>query len=451
MFEDLIPSASAQTPAPSGMFDDLIPAGGAAGGIAGGITAAPGGPDRFASPRSMAGTDPGGERIKVPESNGEPAAPFSGSPDAHKGQTPAPGLFDDLIPAAAISGGGSGGAPGALAPEYEPIPDPHLGLKDAKTGIPLVRESRPGPFIAEVAGEDDGGLFWKDPQTGEVQRPGPDHLIRPEGGRFKVYERDEIVRPWTVTDMALLRAIWSGFTAAHDAFAGNMAPHEVIPRAVDFATLGFGGTRSPVTTWRPRGQSAIGRPEPVGEPAPQPSANAEGRGLARADPEGSQSPFSHPPNEGGTGTTGPPPEQSSPTQNGAPSGAVSVSGGQQLLRLPTYRIAGRPKKRGSPPIGDDGYPVERHHHGQVQDDLVIEMTRTDHRLGDNYRINHPNVGQRATQIDRARNRRERYRHWAREWDEGRFDNLPELSKTQMEELQHASRARLEARRRRSNE
>jgi hypothetical protein len=30
MFEDLIPAASTQTPPPPGMFDDLIPAGGAA-------------------------------------------------------------------------------------------------------------------------------------------------------------------------------------------------------------------------------------------------------------------------------------------------------------------------------------------------------------------------------------------------------------------------------------
>ena len=42
MFEDLIPSASGQTPAPPpGMFDDLIPAGGAVGTVAGGISGDP--------------------------------------------------------------------------------------------------------------------------------------------------------------------------------------------------------------------------------------------------------------------------------------------------------------------------------------------------------------------------------------------------------------------------
>src|ERR1043166_1305437 len=252
MFEDLIPSASAQTPPPA-MFDDLIPTGGAIGGITGAITAAPEGPDGRSLPRSMTTADPGKEKIAAAEQNSAPAVPISESPTA--GASRPPGLFDDLIPPAAVSGGTGGGTLGALAPEYEPIPDPSLGLKDAKTGIPLVRESKPGRFIAEVAGEDDGGLFWKDPETGEIQRPGGDELIRPEGGKFKVYERHEVVRPWTVADMALIRAIVSGFTAPRDAFAGNMAPHEVIPRALDFSMFGRGGARTPTATLRPRGQA----------------------------------------------------------------------------------------------------------------------------------------------------------------------------------------------------
>ena len=44
---------------------------------------------------------------------------------------------------------------------------------------------------------------------------------------------------------------------------------------------------------------------------------------------------------------------------------------------------------GKPPIGSDGYPVELHHVDRTPDGGVTPMTRTDHRLGDNYKINHP--------------------------------------------------------------
>jgi len=425
MFEDLIPPASAQTPGPSpGMFDDLIPAGGAAGGMAGAITAAPQGPEGLPLPLSTPSTDPDQEKIEAPEQNSAPAAPISGLPTA--GTSQPPGLFDDLIPAAAVSGGTGGGTLGAVAPEYEPIPDARLGLKDAKTGIPLVRENIPGRFIAEVEGEDDGGLFWKDPHSGEIRRPSGDELIRPEGGRFKVYERHETVRPWTLADMALLRAIVSGFTAAHDAFAGNMAPSEVIPRALDFAGLASGGARSPVTTWRPRTSSLRPEPEPTAEP------------------------------------TGPPAEQTLLPQNGAPSGAVSVSrGGEPLPRatpeasavaepeaampprrkLPPDRIVGFPEERGKAPIGDDGHPVEGHHEGQVHGGTWIEITRTDHRLGKNFKKNHENTGQERSKIDPRRRKREAYGFWSRDYEDGRFHGLPKLIETEKIRLQEAAKMR----------
>ena len=444
MFEDLIPSASAQTPAPPpGMFDDLIPAGGAAGAAARGRTAASGDPDGLAPVQSKAGSDPDSEGIGSPEPNNQPELPSSGASGGPDGTSPR-GLFDDLIPAAAVKGGAAGGASGSLPPPYEPIPDPYLGLKDAKTGIPLVRESQPGRFIAEVAGEDDGGLFWNDPETGEIRRSGANELIRPEGGKYKVYERQEIVRPWTVADMALVRAIVSGFTAARDAFAGNMAPDEVIPRALDFAMFGVGGARTPTATLRPRAPALPKRVEVADEGVPLSSGNAETRGPVSPNSEAA-------PREVGAETTGPPPDQSSLPQDGAPSGAVSVSGGPQVLRLPADRLAGRPKKRGSPPIGDDGYPVELHHLGQIQDGVVSEMTRTDHRLGENYRLNHSNTGQRASLIDRVRARRERYRHWADQYDKGTFNNLPELSNSEKQLLQRAARERIDSQARRSNE
>lgn len=48
-------------------------------------------------------------------------------------------------------------------------------------------------------------------------------------------------------------------------------------------------------------------------------------------------------------------------------------------------------KEGKPPIGSDGYPVELHHVDRTPEGGVQPMTRTDHRLGDNYKKNHPSV------------------------------------------------------------
>src|SRR6266700_2269978 len=44
---------------------------------------------------------------------------------------------------------------------------------------------------------------------------------------------------------------------------------------------------------------------------------------------------------------------------------------------------------GRPPTGSDGYPIELHHIDRTPDGGLDPMTRTDHRLGDNYKKNHP--------------------------------------------------------------
>ena len=44
---------------------------------------------------------------------------------------------------------------------------------------------------------------------------------------------------------------------------------------------------------------------------------------------------------------------------------------------------------GKPPIGSDGHPMELHHVNQTQDGGLKPLTRTDHRLGENYKKNHP--------------------------------------------------------------
>ena len=54
-------------------------------------------------------------------------------------------------------------------------------------------------------------------------------------------------------------------------------------------------------------------------------------------------------------------------------------------------------RRGRAPIGSDGHSIELHHRvplseGGTNDlDNLVPMTRTEHRMGSNYRANHPNV------------------------------------------------------------
>jgi hypothetical protein len=51
------------------------------------------------------------------------------------------------------------------------------------------------------------------------------------------------------------------------------------------------------------------------------------------------------------------------------------------------------------------------------------MTRTDHRLGDNYAQNHSNTGSEPSLIDREAWKTEKKDYWRGEWDSGRFDDL----------------------------
>jgi RHS repeat-associated protein len=54
-------------------------------------------------------------------------------------------------------------------------------------------------------------------------------------------------------------------------------------------------------------------------------------------------------------------------------------------------------RQGKAPLGSDGYPMELHHNTPLAEggsnafDNLTPMTRTDHRLGDNYKKNHPNL------------------------------------------------------------
>jgi hypothetical protein len=46
-------------------------------------------------------------------------------------------------------------------------------------------------------------------------------------------------------------------------------------------------------------------------------------------------------------------------------------------------------KEGRAPTGPDGHPMELHHKDRTPNGGIDPMSRTDHRLGENYKKNHP--------------------------------------------------------------
>lgn len=48
-------------------------------------------------------------------------------------------------------------------------------------------------------------------------------------------------------------------------------------------------------------------------------------------------------------------------------------------------------QKGGAPTGSDGHPMELHHNNRTPEGGVTPMTRTEHRLGDNYKRNHPPI------------------------------------------------------------
>lgn len=456
MFEDLVPSAPAQTPAPPpGLFDDLIPAGGANGGRAGGLFAAPGRADEQALPRSTADTDPGDRIIEASQRNGQLAAGPAGQPadrDATSAQT---GLFDDLIPKAARTGAAAGGAVGGMSNETEPS----VGsvLKQLAIGVPEGAMNMAGlaadaMSLRPVEHAIISALFGE--STADALAPNHSKLLHealPDVANPQNYPAHNLAeRIARGVGEALPGAaipggsIWARLLTQAAAGGIGALAAEAVPESYKEAAQ-FAGNL--VGASIPALRSAIfGAMKKLGVPPER---------LNPADIEGTASgeirpPNDRPPGESGTGTTGPPPDQGQLPQNGAPSGAVSIFGGP-VEQIPSHRLAGKPPKPGDPPIGDDGYPIELHHHGQMPDGPISELTRNDHRIGENYKLNHPNTGGNASLIDRVLFRSQRSDYWLEQWRSGRFDNLPELSETQIAELRRNSKVRMKSQERRSDE
>lgn len=189
--------------------------------------------------------------------------------------------------------------------------------------------------------------------------------------------------------------------------------------------------------------------EPLGPNEPKPASAADSSTAPDASrPEEAVRPGEVTPAElGGTGTRGPPPDQGQLPQNGAPSGAVSTSRqGEELpprRQMPADRMRGFPEELGKGPITDDGYAVEGHHEGQVHGGVWVEISRTDHRLGKNFKKLHANTGQERSKIDPRRRKREAYAFWSKDQREGRFDHLPRLTESEKMQLRAAAKARNE--------
>ena len=80
-----------------------------------------------------------------------------------------------------------------------------------------------------------------------------------------------------------------------------------------------------------------------------------------------------------------------------------------------------PTERGrAPKSKKDGYSIEIHHDEQNPNGPFKEMTRTDHRLGVNYKKNHPNHTQKS-KIDRTQWKYQQRKYWENEWNSGRWN------------------------------
>lgn len=97
-------------------------------------------------------------------------------------------------------------------------------------------------------------------------------------------------------------------------------------------------------------------------------------------------------------------------------GHVLVHNG--VTEIDPSKIQSPPPKPGLAPIGTDGYPLELHHVDQTAGSDLVEMTRTEHRLGDNFSKNHSNTGKAASEIPRNEFNKIRNEHWKQRFPGG---------------------------------
>ena len=100
----------------------------------------------------------------------------------------------------------------------------------------------------------------------------------------------------------------------------------------------------------------------------------------------------------------------------------TLNGGK---RIDNTQIKYAPDKRGNAPIGKDGHPVKLHHtdQGLGNSSPLDEITRTDDRLGDNYKKNHTITGSEPSSVERSKFKTIKKKHFRSEYDNGAYKNL----------------------------
>ena len=86
----------------------------------------------------------------------------------------------------------------------------------------------------------------------------------------------------------------------------------------------------------------------------------------------------------------------------------------RVKRIDPRKISAPPAESGLAPYGDDGFPLELHHGKKG----IEEMTRTDHRLGKNFKKNHPG-GKGPNEVDRTAHGIYRKKHWEKRFPKGK--------------------------------
>jgi hypothetical protein len=251
MFEDLIPSPPAAVSAsPPGMFDDLIPVGGASGAAAGGMfenlipvasstavlgeSAPPSPPSDAGKKLETGATGAVSSIISPPPAQRVASLQFYETADGWI--APPAGMFGSEIsePAAPRGPPGYGAIWGAITDWL---------YRDVGKQI---TESTPGKFIADVTHIYDSGPTFIDPQTGTETGVDPaKHLVQPEGGRLKVHERVDKTRPIGLQDLGIVSGVTEPVEAFGKALRGDLMPTEVVPSAIGAGLLAATAGRSP--------------------------------------------------------------------------------------------------------------------------------------------------------------------------------------------------------------
>jgi RHS repeat-associated protein len=128
---------------------------------------------------------------------------------------------------------------------------------------------------------------------------------------------------------------------------------------------------------------------PPPQPCPCPSQNKQDN-KQNNNNSNQQSSTKNPSGQAGGKTSGPGKAPSRIDRAAFKSERASFWKAEAKANPEKYSAANLAKmEKGKPPTGSDGHPMELHHVDRTQNSPLEPMTRTDHRLGENFKKNHP--------------------------------------------------------------